>query len=56
MGERRVGFWLGWAAIVAGLVFALVFTSREGLALGGCGLIVIGAMSVAIGFDDPPAD
>ncbi len=56
MGERHVGFWLGFAAVIAGLVMVLFLTDRDVFALGGCGLVVVGAMMMAISFEDSPAE
>jgi len=52
MTDRHPGIWVGVVFMVAGLVFALVFTERDAFALGGAGLIVAGALSIAISFED----
>ena len=52
MRDRNVGIWVGAVFIVVGLVFALLITDKDAFALGGAGLIVIGALAVATSFDD----
>lgn len=54
MSERRFGpgVWLGVACMVAGLIMALVLTRRDAFALGGAGLLVVGALAVATSIDD----
>lgn len=52
MSDRHPGIWVGVAFMVAGLVLALVFTRRDAFALGGAGLIVAGALAVAISVED----
>ncbi len=52
MPELGFGLVFGVLAMIAGLVMVLTFTETNGLALGGAGLIVVGALCVAINFDD----
>ena len=52
MSERHPGIWVGLLFMVTGLVLALVFTERDAFALGGAGLIVAGALAVAISYED----
>ncbi len=56
MPELGFGLVFGVLAMVAGLVLVLTFTESNLPALGGAGLIVIGALCVAINFDDRTAD
>ena len=48
------GVWtvLGLVAMVAGFVMILTFTQSDAWALGGAGLVVVGALCAAICFDD----
>lgn len=52
MGERHPGVWVGVVLMAVGLFMALVLTQRDAFALGGAGLIVAGALAVAISFED----
>lgn len=56
MNDRHLGVWFGVAAMVTGLILALIFTRRDAFALGGAGLIVAGALAVAISFEDNAHD
>ncbi len=52
MNDRHPGVWIGVVFMVSGLVLALIFTRRDAFALGGAGLIVAGALAIAISFED----
>ena len=52
MKDGHLGIWVGVVLLFAGLVLALVFTKSDAFALGGAGLIVAGALAIAISYED----
>lgn len=56
MGEPGFGFWFGTVSMVLGLVLILASTNSDAFALGGAALLVVGALTTAISFDDRTED
>lgn len=56
MADGGIGVPIGLFIMLAGLVLIIAFTSSDGAALGGAGLIVVGGMVTAISFDDRTDD
>lgn len=52
MGEPGFGFWFGTVAMAIGMVLILASTHSDAFALGGAALVVVGALTTAISFDD----
>lgn len=52
MNDRHPGVWVGVVFMTAGLILALIFTERDAFALGGAGLIVAGALAIAVSFEE----
>ncbi|MBS1847297.1 MAG: hypothetical protein JST73_03380 [Actinobacteria bacterium] len=56
MRDHHIGFWVGGVLMAVGLFMSVVLTRHDAFALGGAGLIVIGALAVAVSFVDAPEE
>ncbi len=52
MNDRHPGIWVGLVAMLTGLAFVLLVTDSDAFALGGAGLIVVGALAIAVSIED----